>query len=157
MDRAKPRNLFHRLGNDPQPFSPMSLTRHSRIRDVVAVNGVCPYCAVGCAQKIFVKDGQIIDIEGDERSPINEGTLCPKGSNTFQLTINPHRQKHVLYRAPNSDHWEQKPLDWAMERIAQLVKKTRDETFTETAQTTDKDGKQVEKRVNHTQGIASLG
>src|SRR5437764_13465243 len=132
MADTKPRkNLFFRLGNDPQPFSPVSVAKHSRIRDAVAVDGVCPYCAVGCAQRIYVKDGQIVDIEGDERSPINEGTLCPKGSNTFQLTINPHRQKHVLYRAPYSDHWERRPLDWAMDRIAQLVKETRDETFQE--------------------------
>src|SRR5919199_4591143 len=126
---SKPANLFWRLGNSPQPFSPMSAAKHSRIRDAVAVNGVCPYCAVGCAQRVYVKGGQIIDIEGDERSPINEGTLCPKGSNTFQLTVNPHRVKKVLYRAPYSDHWEEKPLDWAMERIAQRVKETRDATF----------------------------
>ncbi len=80
----------------PQPFSPISVAKHSRIRDAVSVNGVCPYCAVGCAQRIYVKGGQIVDIEGDERSPINEGTLCPKGSNTYQLTINPHRQKQVF-------------------------------------------------------------
>src|SRR3954465_7594149 len=131
------------IGNSPHPFfqlrprqkeqaySAISVAKHSRIRDAVAVNGVCPYCAVGCAQKIYVKSGQIIDIEGDERSPINEGTLCPKGSNTFQLTINPHRQKQVLYRAPYSDHWEQRTLDWAMDRIAQLTMETRDATFVE--------------------------
>src|SRR5687767_9447637 len=113
--------LFRRLGNTPQPFSPVTVAKHSRIRDAVAVDGVCPYCAVGCAQRIYVKGGQIVDIEGDERSPINEGTLCPKGSNTFQLTINPHRQKTVLYRAPYSRKWEPKSLDWAMERIAQLT------------------------------------
>jgi formate dehydrogenase major subunit len=148
-DTPKPRSLFWRLGNDPQPFSPMSVARHSRIRDAVAVNGVCPYCAVGCAQRIYVKDGQIVDIEGDERSPINEGTLCPKGANTFQLTINPHRQKHVLYRAPYSDHWERRPLDWAMERIAQLVKETREATFVE------RDGEG--DILNHTLAMAHLG
>src|SRR3989440_12881587 len=148
-DTAKPRNLFWRLGNDPQPFSPMSVARHSRIRDAVAVNGVCPYCAVGCAQRIYVKDGQIVDIEGDERSPINEGTLCPKGANTFQLTINPHRVKHVMWRAPYSDHWELKPLEWAMERIAQLVKKTRDEGYCEN----NRDG----LRVNAVANMGLLG
>src|SRR3954465_10676231 len=114
-----PKPFFQRH-TSPQPFSNISVAKHSRIRDAVSVNGVCPYCAVGCAQRIFIKGGQIIDIEGDERSPINEGTLCPKGSNTFQLTINPHRQKSVLYRAPHSDHWETRSLDWAMERISQL-------------------------------------
>jgi formate dehydrogenase major subunit len=146
---SKPPNPFFRLGNDPQPFSPLSVAKHSRIRDAVAVNGVCPYCAVGCAQRIYVKEGQIIDIEGDERSPINAGTLCPKGANTFQLTINPHRQKHVLYRAPSSDHWEQKPLDWAMDRIAQLTKETRDATFVER----DEDG----DLLNHTLAMTHLG
>ncbi len=146
---SKNSNLFFRLGNDPQPYSPLSIAKHSRIRGAVAVNGVCPYCAVGCAQKIYVKKGQIIDIEGDERSPINAGTLCPKGANTFQLTVNPHRQKHVLYRAPYSDHWEQKPLDWAMDRIAQLTKETRDDTFVER----DEDG----DLLNHTLAMTHLG
>ena len=78
---------------------------------------------------IYVKGGQVVDIEGDTRSPINEGTLCPKGSNTFQLTVNPHRQQQMLYRAPYSDHWETVSLDWAMERIAQRVVETREATF----------------------------
>lgn len=149
MSKRKGANLFWRLGNSPQPFSEISVAKHSRIRDAVAVNGVCPYCAVGCAQKVYVKDGQIIDIEGDERSPINAGTLCPKGSNTFQLNINPHRVKTVLYRAPYSDHWEQKPLDWAMERIAERVKETRDATFVERDEAGD--------LLNHTLAISHLG
>jgi len=147
--RPENSNLFWRLGNSPQPFSPMSVAKHSRLRGATAVNGVCPYCAVGCAQKVYVKEGQIIDIEGDERSPINEGTLCPKGSNTFQLTVNPHRQKKVLYRAPYSDHWEEKPLDWAMERIAQLTKEARESDFVER----DEDG----DIINHTLSMAHLG
>src|ERR1041385_3750057 len=98
-----------------QPFSRNSVEKHARIRDAVAVPSVCPYCAVGCSQLVHVKKGKIINIEGNPESPINEGTLCPKGANTFQLTINPHRIKHVLYRAPYSDHWEQRPLDWAMD------------------------------------------
>ncbi len=146
---ANKRNLFRRLGNSPQPYSAISVAKHSRIRDAVSVNGVCPYCAVGCAQKVYVKGGQIIDIEGDERSPINEGTLCPKGSNTLQLNINPHRVKTVLYRAPYSDRWEQKPLDWAMEHIAERVKETRDATFVER----DEDG----DLLNHTLAMSHLG
>jgi formate dehydrogenase major subunit len=90
---------------------------------------VCPYCAVGCGLNVYTKGGQIIDIEGNPRSPINEGTLCPKGANSFQLAVNPHRVKQVLYRAPYSDHWETKPLDWALDRIAQRVKETRDAGF----------------------------
>jgi formate dehydrogenase major subunit len=104
---------------------------------------------VGCAQRIYVKEGKIIDIEGDERSPINEGTLCPKGSNTFQLTVGPNRQKRALYRAPYSDRWETVSLDWAMERIAQRVKEARETTFRER----DEQG----NILNHTTSIAHLG
>lgn len=114
-----------------QPFSPQSLQKGSRIRDAVAVTSVCPYCAVGCSQKIYVKGGRIIDIEGNYESPINEGTLCPKGASTFQLTVNPHRVTRVLYRAPYSDHWEERSLDFAMERIAELVRETRERDFRE--------------------------
>jgi formate dehydrogenase major subunit len=146
---AKWRNLFWKAGNDPQPFSAVSIARHSRIRDAVAVDGVCPYCAVGCAQKVYVKQGHIVDIEGDERSPINEGTLCPKGSNTFQLTVNPHRQTKALYRAPYSERWETVSLDWAMERIAQRVRDTREATFVER----DDEG----NILNHTLEISHLG
>jgi formate dehydrogenase major subunit len=127
QERSK--NPLWRFGNDPQPFSRLSVGKHSRLRGATAVNSVCPYCAVGCGQIAYIKDGQCIDIEGDPRSPINEGALCPKGANTFQLVQNPHRPRTVLHRAPFSDHWEEKPLDWAMERIAQLTKETRDATF----------------------------
>ena len=148
-ERPERRTLFWRLGNSPQPFSPVSVAKHSRLRGATAVNGVCPYCAVGCGQRVYVKDGAIIDIEGDERSPINEGHLCPKGSDTFQLGINPHRQTGVLYRAPFSDRWESKPLDWAMARIADRLQQTRDATFVER----DADGDPV----NCTTAIAHLG
>ena len=110
---------------------------------------ICPYCAVGCAQLIYAKDGQIIQVEGDPESPINRGTLCPKGSATFSLMSNPDRLTRVKYRAPHSDHWEERPLEWAMDRIAHLAKRTRDETFTEALP----DGTVV----NHTLGLASLG
>src|SRR5215203_73795 len=132
MSKSKPLSFFQIRSRQPQqPFSAVSAAKKSRISDAVAVDGVCPYCAVGCAQRIFIKNGQIVDIEGDERSPINEGTLCPKGSNTFQLTVNPHRQKQALYRAPYSDKWEPVTLDWAMERIALRTYDTREATFRE--------------------------
>jgi len=89
--------------------------------------GVCPYCAVGCGLLIYAKDGRPIHVEGDPRSPINQGTLCPKGAATLGLLTAPERLAHVLYRAPHSERWERKPLDWAMERIAFLAKRTRDE------------------------------
>ena len=107
----------------PQPFSGRTLDKHSRLRGATKVDSVCPYCAVGCGTNVYVKGGEVIDIEGNPHSPINEGTLCPKGANTFQLHHNPHRVKHAMYRAPYSDRWERVPLAWAMERIAQRVKK----------------------------------
>ena len=137
------------IGSRVQPFSKESIEKAPRIRDAKKVHSVCPYCAVGCGLNVYVKDGKVIDIEGNPESPINHGTLCPKGSATFQYTVNSSRLTQVLYRAPYSDHWELKTLDWAMEQIAQRVKKTRDETFVERLD----DGREV----NHTLGIASLG
>lgn len=142
-------NEVLQVGSMVQPFSQESREKTPRIRDAKVVHSVCPYCAVGCGLNVYVKNGQVIDIEGNPESPINHGTLCPKGSATFQYTINPSRLQQVKYRAPYSDHWEVKTLDWAMEQIAQRVKKTRDETFVERLE----DGREV----NHTLGIASLG
>jgi formate dehydrogenase major subunit len=118
---------------------------------------VCPYCAVGCGQIVSVRDGQIVNIEGNPDSPINRGTLCPKGSAAFQLAVNPNRLAKVKYRAPNSAEWQEKDLDWAMDRIAQRVKETRDRDFRQTWEGPDREGKPVQKRVNHCASIASLG
>lgn len=115
----------------PQPFSRQTLEKAARIEGATVTESVCPYCAVGCGQHIYTKSGKIIDIEGNPHSPINEGTLCPKGANTFQLVNNPHRVKHVLYRAPYSDKWEQKPLEWAMETIAKRVYDAREKGWAE--------------------------
>jgi formate dehydrogenase major subunit len=119
------------LARPPQPYSRQTLQKGSRLRGATVTESVCPYCAVGCGLNVYTKDGRIIDIEGNPRSPINEGTLCPKGANSFQLAVNPHRVTHVLYRAPYSDRWERRPLDWAMDQIARRVKQTRDEGFAE--------------------------
>jgi formate dehydrogenase major subunit len=113
-----------------EPFSPQTAAKTSRLRGATVTEGLCPYCAVGCGQLIYTKGGQIIDIEGNPESPINEGTLCPKGANAFQLAVNPHRVTTVLYRAPFSDKWEQKSLDWALEQIAHRIKAARDADFT---------------------------
>lgn len=137
------------VGSKVQPFSAESVSIVPRIRGAEVVKSVCPYCAVGCGLNVYVKDGKVLDIEGNPDSPINHGTLCPKGSATFQYTVNPSRLTRVLYRAPYSDHWQTVSLDWAMEQIAQRVKQTRDETFVEHLE----DGREV----NHTLGIASLG
>jgi formate dehydrogenase major subunit len=121
------------------------------------VASICPYCAVGCAQIVSVRDGRIVNIEGNPDSPINGGTLCPKGSATFQLAVNPNRLTKVKYRAPRAKAWEEKSLDWAMDRIATLVKETRDRDFREFWAGAGTDGKPVRKRVNHCTTIASLG
>ena len=139
-----------RLGMAPQPTSQESIEKAPRTRGAdKVVASVCPYCAVGCGQLVYVKDRQIIDIEGNPDSPINEGTLCPKGASTYQYVVNPNRVTTVRYRAPHSDHWEDRPLDWAMDRIAQRIKETRDASFVERTP----EG----KLVNHTTAIASLG
>ena len=129
------------------------------------VPSVCPYCAVGCSQLISVREGKIVNIEGNPDSPINRGTLCPKGAATYQLAVNPNRVTQVWYRAPGAADWDKtKTLEWAMNEIAQRVKDTRDRTFKEK---TDKDlagndlkdakGKPTSKLVNHTLAIGSLG
>ncbi len=120
-----------------------------RIRDAKTTPSVCPYCAVGCATLVHTVEGRIVNIEGDPRSPHNEGTLCPKGAATFQLHVNPNRPTQVLHRAPGAIEWEIWDLDRAMARVTELVKKTRDETFVEKLP----DG----KIVNMTPAIFSLG
>ena len=105
--------------------------------------------SVGCGQLIYAKNGKPIHIEGDPRSPVNQGTLCPKGAGTLGMLLSPARISNALYRAPYSDTWEPKPLDWCMERIAQLTKQTRDDTFAEALP----DG----RAINHTLGVSSLG
>ena len=113
------------------------------------VRSVCPYCAVGCGQLVFVEDEKITDIEGDPDSPISGGCLCPKGAATFQLVTGSHRMKEVLYRRPYGTEWETMPLAEAMERIAQKVKATRDATWQEA----DEKGRPLRR----TMGIAHLG
>jgi formate dehydrogenase major subunit len=120
-----------------------------RIKDAKATPSVCPYCSVGCATLVHTVEGRIVNIEGDPRSPHNEGTLCPKGAAIYQLHVNPNRPIKVLHRAPGAADWEEWDLDRAMDRVAELVKKTRDETFIERLP----DG----KLVSMTPAIFSLG
>jgi formate dehydrogenase major subunit len=139
------------VGRLPNPLSKRSLNLEPRIKSAQKHVSVCPYCAVGCSQSVFVKDGKITNIEGNAESPVNRGTLCPKGSATYGLVVNPLRLTKVKYRAPYATEWEEKPLDWAMERIAQLVKQTRDETHIEYSPTNPA------LKVNRTPGIAHIG
>jgi formate dehydrogenase major subunit len=98
-----------------------------------AVASVCPYCAVGCGQLVYVKNGKILDIEGDPRSPISNGCLCPKGAATFQLVTGAHRVHRVLYRRPYGTEWEQIPLEQAMDMVADRVRKTRESHWEQTS------------------------
>ncbi len=143
------------LGADIRPA--MARTQTLKIAGTTEVPSICPYCAVGCGTLVSVRDGKVVNIEGNPDSPISRGTLCPKGAASFQLAVNPLRTTKVKYRAPGSTTWEERPLGWAMDRIAQLIKQTRDENFVETVTTKNKAGEDVRKVVNHTTAIASLG
>src|SRR2546426_10175488 len=109
-----------------------------RIKHAKATPSVCPYCSVGCATLVHTVEGRIVNIEGDPRSPHNEGTLCPKGAAIYQLHVNPNRATKVLHRAAGASEWEGWDLDRAMDRVAALVKKTRDETFVERLENGDR-------------------
>ena len=113
------------------------------------VQSVCPYCAVGCGQRVYVSDERIIQIEGDPDSPISRGRLCPKGSASKQLVTSPGRLTKVRYRRPYGTGWEDLPLEEAMDMIADRVLATRAATWQEH----DEQG----RRVNRTLGMASLG
>lgn len=113
------------------------------------VQSVCPYCAVGCGQKVYVKDEKVVQIEGDPDSPISRGRLCPKGSASEQLVNSPGRQTKVLYRAPRSTEWEHLDLATAVEMVADRFIETRRRTW----QQEDDQGRLLRR----TMGIASLG
>jgi formate dehydrogenase major subunit len=141
--------LKQHVGMVPNPVSARTQQAHARVRGASVTVSVCPYCAVGCSQLVYTKGGQIVDIEGNYESPINGGTLCPKGAATSGLINSPHRVTRVKYRAPYADHWEERSLEWALERIARRVKETRDATFQEK----NDDG----VTVNRTVAIGHLG
>jgi formate dehydrogenase major subunit len=113
------------------------------------VRSVCPYCAVGCGQLVYVQDGRVTQIEGDPDSPISRGRLCPKGAATEQLVNSPFRMPTVRYRRPHGTEWETLPLERAMDMIADRVIATRAATWEDR----DAEGRPL----NRTMGIASLG
>jgi len=122
------------------------------------VGSICPYCAVGCGQRVYVKDEQIIQIEGDPDSPISRGRLCPKGAATKNLVTGSSREYRVKYRRPHGTRWEELPLDQAMDMIADRVIATRRATWQDTEKSTDEQsGEEQEKVYHRTLGIASLG
>src|ERR687889_2157874 len=89
----------------------------ARIAGLKATESICPYCAVGCGQVVYTRDGELVDIEGNPRSPINQGTLCPRGSASRQLVQQPGRLTKVLYRRPGGTEWEDLDLNTAMDMI----------------------------------------
>ncbi|GAA1150049.1 dehydrogenase [Ornithinicoccus hortensis] len=139
-----------RFGRGPAVTSTRTrdLTSRNATADRV-VQSVCPYCAVGCGQKVYVKDEKVIQIEGDPDSPISRGRLCPKGAASEQLVNAPGRQTEVLYRAPRATEWQRLELDTAIEMIADRFVESRRNTW----QDIDHQG----RKVRRTMGIASLG
>jgi formate dehydrogenase major subunit len=138
-----------RLGRGLAAMSARTRDLRPRTADAdKVVRSICPYCAVGCGQKVYVKDGAVTQIEGDPDSPISRGRLCPKGSASKQLVTSPSRVTTVLYRRPYAREWEPLPLERAMDMIAERVLKTRRDTWQD-----EHDGREVRR----TMGIASLG
>ena len=141
-------------GDDPLGRGAAVQSRHSaRLRPRAGtaekvVKSVCPYCAVGCGQNVYVENGKVTQIEGDPDSPVSRGRLCPKGAASLQLTTGSSRRHKALYRRPGGKDWEEIDLDRAMDMIADRVVKTRRETW---------QWKQDGKRVRRTLGFASLG
>jgi formate dehydrogenase major subunit len=149
-DWSVPRQLAGSPHKTKAAESEQSRTLRPRLEQADTIGtSICPYCAVGCAQLVYAKDGKPIQVEGDPRSPVNQGTLCPKGAATLGLMTSPQRLDHCLHRAPGATEWRQVPLDWAMDRIAELTRRTRDESFVSRLP----DGMPL----NHTLGIGSLG
>ena len=110
-------------------YSPRTTFRCTRLRGAKVGGSVCQFCAVGCSQLGFFKDGKLIDVEGDPRSSVNEGRLCPKGSSTYALNENPYRKVKPMYRAPGSDHWKEVSLDWMLDTVAKRIWETRNKGF----------------------------
>lgn len=123
-----------------------------RTKGLQTTTTVCPFCAVGCGQIVHTKNGKIVNIEGDREHPINEGSLCSKGSALFQVANNERRLTKVQYRAPGGSKWEEKSWDWTMQRIATLMQETRDRNFVKTETIKGK-----EYVVNRNEGMAMLG
>jgi formate dehydrogenase major subunit len=136
-------------GMGPIAVSKRTKKAGARIAGLKATESICPYCAVGCGQVVYTRDGKLIDIEGNPRSPISQGTLCPKGSASRQLVMQPGRLTKVKYRAPGATDFEEIDLERAMDMIAARVISARENGW----QDTDDEG----RRVDRTLGFAHLG
>ena len=136
-------------GMGPAAVSKKTREAGARIAGLKATESVCPYCAVGCAQAVYTRDGELVGIEGHPGSPVNQGTLCPKGSASRQLVQQPGRLTTVKYRRPGGTEWEELPLETAMDMIAERVIATRERTWEDT----NADGEPLRR----TRGFAWLG
>ncbi len=146
-------------GRDPLALGEAARTRRQaglRPRTSEAdhvTRSVCPYCAVGCGQRVFVKDGEVTQIEGDPDSPISRGRLCPKGAASRNFVQSPIREYRVKYRRPYSKEWEDLDLETAVDMIADRLIKTREETWEDAGET--EAGETL--KLHRTQGFAHLG
>jgi formate dehydrogenase major subunit len=136
-------------GMGPNAVSKNTKGAGSRIAGLKATESICPYCAVGCGQIVYTRNGELIDIEGNPRSPINQGTLCPKGSASRQLIQQPGRLTKVKYRRPGGTEWEELDLETAMDMIADRVIRAREDNW----EVHNEKG----WRVDRTLGFAHLG
>ena len=140
-----------RVGGDGTGVEAMSEATkrlEPRHRDTQVTAGVCPYCGVGCGLAIHHRDGQVVSIEGDSRSPISRGRLCPKGADTLELHSHTGRLTRVLYRPPYGTEWEEMDLERAMDLIADRVWESRERSFVE-----ERDG----QALMSTTAVAHLG
>ena len=135
-------------GTGPEAMSERTVSLAPKHHGAQVARSVCPYCAVGCGQLVYHKDGKLVSIEGDPESPISRGRLCPKGSDSFELLTHAGRETRVKYRRPYSTHWEELSLETAMDMIADRVWESRERSFVE---------KQNGENVMHTTAIAHLG
>jgi formate dehydrogenase major subunit len=136
------------LGSSARSRQQAELTPHTATADRVA-RSICPYCAVGCGQRIYVKAGEITQIEGDPDSPISRGRLCPKGAASRNYVQSPIREYKVKYRRPHGTEWEELDLEMAVDMIADRLIKTREETW----ENEDDEG----RHLHRTLGFAHLG
>jgi formate dehydrogenase major subunit len=136
-------------GMGPHSVSRKTRKAGARIAGLKATESICPYCAVGCSQVVYTRDGSLVDIEGNPRSPINQGTLCPKGAASRQLVQQPGRLTKVKYRRPYGTEWEEIPLEQAMDMIAERVIAAREDGW----QDVSAEGYKVDR----TLGFAHLG
>jgi formate dehydrogenase major subunit len=136
-------------GLGPRAVSKNTRKAGARIAGLKATESVCPYCAVGCGQIVYSARGELVDIEGNPRSPINQGTLCPKGSASRQLIQQPGRLTKVLYRRPHGTEWEELELEQAMDMVAERMISARERGW----QDRDEEGRKVDR----TLGLAHLG